>query len=533
VARVALVSCLLLVASTVGGVAAQPSQPGPARPESPHPAFESVVANPLATDDRGEYVALSVPAHANLSAYVLDDGEERLRLPAVNATGTVLLTAAPAAVRAAGDRRVIGVSLPRLSNSGERLRLRRDGETVAQLRYEDAPEGERYADGSWTPVGATAYPVVSGGAGTARGFVLPDAPEAALEPIRQADDRVLLAGYTLTSRRVTDALVRASDRGATVRVLLDGGPVGGITSGEAARLDRLVSAGIEVRVVDGPATRYRYHHAKYVVADGSATVLTENWKPSGVGGAASRGWGVTVTDETVVAGLAETFTGDFGYRAAKGWSEFRAGESFASETPATGSFQRRTGPATLPYENVSLLVTPDNAERAMIRRIDAADESIRVLQMSVGSTTQSLVAATVNAARRGVDVRILLSSKWYVETENRRIVARLNRLAEREDLPLEARLARPSGYEKIHAKGLVVDDTVVVGSMNWNDNSARENREVLLALSGPAVATYYRDAFDRDWRASGSGGERPLGLIGVLAALGVGCLLAARRLRFE
>ena len=76
-------------------------------------------------------------------------------------------------------------------------------------------------------------------------------------------------------------------------------------------------------------------------------------------------------------------------------------------------------------------------------------------------------------------------------------------------------------------------EAAVVGSMNWNDNSARENREVLLALSGPAVATYYRDVFSRDWRASGSSGERPLGLVAVLAALGVGCLLAARRLRFE
>ncbi|WP_075936995.1 phospholipase D-like domain-containing protein [Halosegnis longus] len=529
--RLVLLACLLTAASGAGAVAVAADEP--TAEDGPHPAFASVAANPLAENDRGEYVAVTVGEGTNLSSYTLDDGEERLGLPAVNATGTVILTAHPEAVRRPGNRSVVEVPLPRLSNSGERLRLQRDGETVAALAYEDAPEAEVYSDGRWRPVGVTEYPVVDGTSGEARGFVLPDAPAAALAPIEQADERVLLAGYTLTSRRVTDALVRAHDRGARVRVLLEGGPVGGITSEQAARLDRLVNAGVGVRVVDGPATRYRYHHAKYAVADGRATVLTENWKPSGVGGTSSRGWGATVADEAVVSRLAETFAGDFEYRAATPWGEFREGETFTSESPVSGSFRSRTEPATLDYESVSLLTAPDNAEREVVRRIERAESSVRVLQMSVGSVDQSLVAATVEAARRGVEVRILLSGAWYVEKENRRIVDRLNHIAEREGLSLTARLARPQGYEKIHAKGVVIDETVVLGSMNWNDNSARENREVLLAVSGAAVSDYYRNVFDRDWRASGSGGERPAGLIAVLGVLGVGCLLAARRLQFE
>ena len=529
--RFVLLACLLVLASVAGAVAVEADESAPK--DDPHPTFASVVANPLAEDDRGEYVAVTVSEGTNLSAYTLDDGEERLRLPAVNATGTVMLTAHPEAVRRPGNRSLVAVSLPRLSNSGERLRLRRDGETVESLAYETAPEAEVYVGGTWRPVGATDYPVARGESGEARGFVLPDAPAAALAPIEQADERVLLAGYTLTSRRVTDALVRAHGRGARVRVLLEGGPVGGIASEQAARLNRLAAAGVDVRVVDGPGTRYRYHHAKYVVADDRATVLTENWKPSGVGGTSSRGWGVTVADGTVVGRLAETFTGDFQYGAATRWAEFREGETFTDESSVSGSFRSRTAAATLDYESVSLLTAPDNAESEVIRRIERAESSVRVLQMSVGGVDQSLVAATVKAARRGVEVRILLSSAWYVEAENRRVVNRLNHIGEREGLSLTARLASPQGYGKIHAKGVVVDETVILGSMNWNDNSARENREVLLALSGAAVSGYYRDVFDRDWRASGGGGERPVGLLAVLGALAVGCLLAARRLRFE
>jgi cardiolipin synthase len=39
-----------------------------------------------------------------------------------------------------------------------------------------------------------------------------------------------------------------------------------------------------------------------------------------------------------------------------------------------------------------------------------------------------------------------------------------------DDRPLEVRLADPNGaFEKIHAKGLIVDDDqVVLGSLNWN-----------------------------------------------------------------
>ncbi|MDZ7747366.1 MAG: phospholipase D-like domain-containing protein [Halobacteriales archaeon] len=531
--RLMFLSCLLVLASVAGAVAGGATQPTPDRPDSARPAFASVVANPLAENDRGEYVTLSVSEGTNLSAYTLDDGEERLRLPSVNATGTVVLTAHPNAVRQVGNRHVVSVSLPQLSNSGERLRLRRGEETVATLSYEDAPEGEVYIEGAWRPVGATDYPVVHGERGEARGFVLPDAPGAALRPIKRAEERVLLAGYTFTSRRVTDALIRAHERGATVRVLLEGGPVGGITSAQAGRLDRLTTAGIDVRVVDGPAARYRYHHAKYVVTDGNATVLTENWKPSGVGGTSSRGWGVTLSDRSVVTSLSATFTGDFNYQAATEWQQFREGVKFVSEMPVSGSFPSQTAPATVSYENVSLLIAPDNAETEVLRRIERAEESVRVVQMSVGNVDQSFVTATVDAARRGVEVRLLLSGAWYVEEANRRVAKRLNRLAEQEEIPLAVRLARPRGYGKIHAKGVVVDETVVLGSMNWNDNSARENREVLLALSGPEVASYYRDVFDRDWRASGGRGERPVGLIVVLGGLAGCCLLAARRLQFE
>jgi phosphatidylserine/phosphatidylglycerophosphate/cardiolipin synthase-like enzyme len=131
-------------------------------------------------------------------------------------------------------------------------------------------------------------------------------------------------------------------------------------------------------------------------------------------------------------------------------------------------------------------------------------------------------------------VRILLSGAWYSAEENDALVTWLNDWAERNDAPLTARIAEPGGrYEKVHAKGLLIDDDLaVVGSLNWNENSATENREVALALHGPEPVAFYRESFDADWRG-GSGGERLwLYATGAVAAVLVAVLVATRSLNF-
>jgi len=76
-----------------------------------------------------------------------------------------------------------------------------------------------------------------------------------------------------------------------------------------------------------------------------------------------------------------------------------------------------------------------------------------VIQPSIAADV-SLLEATLEAARRGVDVKILLGSAWYNTDENERLAADLERVADRADLPLEVRLVEDTDrFEKIHAKG--------------------------------------------------------------------------------
>jgi phosphatidylserine/phosphatidylglycerophosphate/cardiolipin synthase-like enzyme len=344
---------------------------------------------------------------------------------------------------------------------------------------------------------------------------------------------VYLAGYTLSSARVADALVAAQRRGATVRVLLEGDPVGSRTAAEASTLDRLADTGVSVRVVTGPRARYRYHHAKYAVADRQAVVLTENWKPAGTGGNSSRGWGVVTSQSRVVAGLNRTFRADAGWQDSQRWQAYRQGRRFERGEPATGEYPTRFPAESVTVQRTDLLVTPDNAQRELVAAIDGADGSIDVIQPTVGDWDGPLLRALRRAASRGVEVRLLLSDAWYVREENTQTVRRFQEWAERNDAPLTAKVAEPDGrYGKIHAKGAVIDDErVVVGSLNWNEQAATANREVVLLLHGSDAAEYFGAVFDGDWGAGGF--DTPVGVLAASLGLLVVAGLAARRVSFE
>lgn len=540
--RPAIAVALLVVLSTpaVAGVPVSTLDTAPgeqaADTRRSDPSIMAVYPNPVAAGDEGEFVVVSVPPGTDLGTLSLGDDEGRVTLPNGTAGGRVTLSTHPNLTRGLLDRRVR--RLPddlELANGGEHLRLSRNGSVLDSLAYVDAPEGEvRVRDGrrEWRPLGATDREVVAADGGRVTAFVLPDAPDVAVEHLRSADRRILLAGYTLTAGRVADSLVAAARRGVTVRVLVDGDPVGGMTARQARLLDRLDRAGVEVRVLGGDRTRYRFHHAKYAVVDGRVLVTTENWKPAGVGGKGSRGWGVVTSQRRVVEGLAETFRADAAWQDARRWADVRDGRAFAEAEPANGTYPSRFEPARVPVQRTRLLVAPDNAEPELRTLLAGAEETLLVEQVTLGSRNQPFVRETLAAARRGVRVRILLSSAWYVREDNERLAAWLNDRADAEGLPLEARVADPRGrFEKIHAKGAVVDgERVVLGSLNWNNNSARQNREVVLVLEGSEVGAYYRRVFEADWN---SGGRRlPAGFVVALVAVGSAAMLVASRIEF-
>jgi phosphatidylserine/phosphatidylglycerophosphate/cardiolipin synthase-like enzyme len=548
-----VVGCLLVTAISSGGVLDPAlAVSSDATRDTEAPRIVAVYPNPVTDEDRGEFVVVDTAGAANLT---LSDGESSVSVAVPNrsttATGStpsnttlVAVSGDPEVARNRTDYPVVAGGLS-LSNAGETLTLSHGNVTLDTVGYPDAPEGERWlrtvaggesgrqsaADtGHWRPIGYDPRVVQTYGETNATAFVLPDASGVPVETLEDAENRLLLAGYTFSSERVADALLAVHDRGVEVRVLVDDAPVGGIGGREAEVLDRLSTAGIPVEVIGTGPARFDYHHPKYAVVDDTALVTSENWKPAGTGGNGSRGWGVRIDSPAVAADLAGLFQNDSAGRDTTDWQTERAGESYDAENATTGSYPTRFQPTEYRVEQVRVLTAPGNAESAVVGIVDSADESVEIIQPGIGGRHQPFLRAAIRAGERGVEVRILLSSAWYSEEENEQLVAWLNRIAEERGLSLTAKLADPRGrYEKIHTKGLIVDEeTVVVGSLNWNNNSARENREVAVALDDPETARYYRRTFDADWQGGGSD-RLPVGLVAAVALAVVIALLVARR----
>ncbi|GAA0658425.1 phospholipase D-like domain-containing protein [Salarchaeum japonicum] len=486
-------------------------------------SFAGVVPNPATDGDRGEYVTLTVPENTRLGAYTLSDGEDTVRLPGRTVSGRVALAGDPALARNLTDAPVVRVpGFPRLANGGEPLVLRRNGTVVDRLTYENAPESEVFADGGWRPLGATAFATASASDVPVSAFALPDAPERVLAALRGAEERVLLAGYTFSSPRVARVLAAAADRGVTVRVLVEGGPVGGVTDASARVLDRLAASGVGVRVLDGPRSRYAYHHAKYAVADDRALVTSENWKPGGVGGHATRGWGVVLRDPGLADRLAAVHRADSTWRDGIPWREYRANATFQDGAPATASY-RSDFDAWNGIADASVFVTPEDGHATTLGVVRNASDRLLVQQVRIDD--DRFLNATLDAARRGVRTHVLLGGAWYVREENRALAERLRETAREEGLSLRARVVDPrSRFDHLHVKGVVTEDAALVGSLNWNHESVTNNREVMVVLRGERVADYYAGVFRADWR--GGVWRLPLELLAVtlivvLGAMGV------------
>ena len=177
---------------------------------------------------------------------------------------------------------------------------------------------------------------------------------------------------------------------------------------------------------------------------------------------------------------------------------------YGSEGPAEAyrviPYPSPVTPKTFNGAQVTPVIAPDTSS-AVTGLLDSAQESIEIQQAYITNESKTdlnpYLVTSINASRRGVHVRILLDSYWYNtadEADNDEMVALINRIAAIEHLPLEARCANlaASGLEKIHNKGVIVDDReVLVSSINWNTNSPDFNREAGVIVEQPEVARVF------------------------------------------
>lgn len=408
-----------------------------------------------------------------------------------------------------------------LANKKDELTLVQNGKTIQQISWPGdltPRQGQVHhagPDGVWNKrvlmAGGSRFEPVHYSPVSGVAFVSPDCSRDVLkEVINRAEEELLVNVYEFIDIEVAAHISDASRRGVRVSVLLEGGPVGGIPPEEFPVIHELLSGGATVLLMEGSDERhppYRFNHAKYLVADRREVLLTtENFKQHSfppVGRTGNRGWGVLIQSPEV----AEYFSLVFNEDSSGPWIERATGRTGDTEQSITQAYTPIFTAQPFTDAEVIPVLSPDTS-LLIADMIDGSQERVWIAQAYIkeypGDVKNPFLAAAVEAARRGVDVRILLDGYYYNiegDKDNDELVTTLKTLAAHENIPLQAKILYPeqAGLVKLHAKGVIADDQVLVSSMNWNENSACFNREAGVIIRSKPVASYFASVFLADW----------------------------------
>ncbi len=330
------------------------------------------------------------------------------------------------------------------------------------------------------PLGATAiWPLV----GRETPCVYCDVVAAAFDEASASID-VLLASVETEDDPVVDALVGAHARGVSVRVLLDESDFEpSITRRNSRAVEFLRARGIDARFDDAATTT----HAKLAIVDRSTVIIgSTNWNHYAL--FEHRQADVRIDDERVGAAFAEFFDRLWLAPSAPG-----AMTLDGVDVPAAGPMVVAlpdAGESTLYGGFVSDLLSHARAS------VHAVLYRVSVYPQFGDSATSALVDALVRAARRGLEVRLLIDDcSFYADSAK----ANLESAIFLQQSGVEVRFDAPE--ITTHAKLLVVDgETVVLGSTNWNYYSVEKNVEANVALVRmPDVAATFESYFISLW----------------------------------
>ncbi len=320
--------------------------------------------------------------------------------------------------------------------------------------------------------------------------------------LNRTQSDLLIATYQFNCQFISERVSTLAYEGINVTVMVDGEPVDGLSGSTLSSLTRIQNAGGNVNVVKGP--EFTHFHGKYIIRDGTHVLITsENLGRNGFSKEptwGNRGWGVIVNCTSLTNYYREVYLNDLNYS-----SPISPSVYLEPYEPFTGYYKPRFDSQEVHGSFKFTPITAPETSYELINMVQSAEKSIYVQQFYIrhwGDKPNPLVEELKNAALRGVEVKIQLDSTWFHTEENLEITNQLNDYAEERGIALEARLVEyRQGFQSVHNKGMIVDGSkVLVSSINWNENSYSNNREIALIIENGAVGEYFSSIFLNDWK---------------------------------
>jgi hypothetical protein len=363
--------------------------------------------------------------------------------------------------------------------------------------------------------------------GNVTAFVSPDCSlEIVLETLDEACSSIMICTYEFSSVPVTESLLRAFNRGLSVRLLVDGSPAGGMSEGEIESLSVLARFGLDVRTVRGNSSQDIVQHigalhAKYIVVDSAVTiVMSENLVEQGVPCDrlfGNRGWGLRIRDPSFSESIEKILEEDSrqNRRDVIPWSvDSRFNRSSTLRNLPTSEHSMGVlAPLTLSdTATVTAYPSPDcslsdpylcgliRASRSLFSEQFQAD--LLWEERWTGTSQPSpIVSDLLDMIRTGGSAQVLFDGSWYNCERNGAVISSLSENSTRWGIAGEFKLLdERSPITSLHNKGAVFDGRyVLVSSNNWVYASYARNRELALLLDSCEAAQYFAKAFDLDW----------------------------------
>ncbi|MGQ4832904.1 MAG: phospholipase D-like domain-containing protein [Candidatus Asgardarchaeia archaeon] len=333
-------------------------------------------------------------------------------------------------------------------------------------------------------------------------FTSPDSSyNVLINLIEHAQNEINIEIYSIYNPYLLKALNDAEARGVDVTVLTEkyhASPFENDHNIWAAW--NLTQAGADVYWTND--TEFAYTHAKMAIIDSSITVIMSgNWVKTGVPihpSYGNREWGVVIYSTDVASYFNNIFLDDLAIATPYSSSDGTGDDvtAYIRHGKYPHPFSNKTFEGTF---EVYPVLSPDNSEDMIKQLIASANVSLDIAQLYIykdwSSTLSPFVEEIVNAAQRGVQVRIILNNGSSANEDL------INYLESYDNIAIA--LSNETYFETYHVKGVIVDGKLVlVSSINWSKNSVRNNREAGVIIKSEEVSTYFKSIFDWDWSVS-------------------------------